>query len=191
MGEAEVRSSGEAEVDDFGFREGDKGRTDGEIRVPLDAGFGGEVSHVFEGLDELWAAVRVAGIVNGVDTDEDGFGANDFGVREGEGEEDGVAGGDVSDGDARAHFGGRAVFGHVDFSGEGGAAEGAEIDVGDAKRVGTQVSGHSFGGSEFLVVALAVVEGKGVGFEAFLTGNGETSGGIEASAKEADCAGHG
>ena len=62
--------------------------------------------------------------------------------------------------------------------------------MGDAKDMGPEVGGDTFGGGEFLVMALAVVEGEGVGFETFLASDGEAGGGIEAAAEEADGAGH-
>ena len=74
------------------------------------------------------------------------------------------------------------MLGDVNFRGEGGAAEGTEIDVGDAEGVGPEVGGDAFGGDEFLVVALAVIERQGVGFKAFLAGDGEAGGGLEATA---------
>ena len=71
-------------------------------RSALDRGLGGEVGHRLEGGDELGAAVGVAGVVDGVDADEDVGRAAHLGHRQGEAQEDGVAGGHVGDRDLAA-----------------------------------------------------------------------------------------
>ena len=55
---------------------------------------------MLEGADEFGAAVRIAGVVDGVGSDHDVRGAGGFGGGEGEREEEGVARGYVGDGDA-------------------------------------------------------------------------------------------
>src|SRR5271155_2880192 len=91
----------------------------------LHAGLGGEVGHVFEGGDEFGAAIGVAGIVDGVYSDEDVGAFEDFGPGHGEGQENRIAGGDVGDRDAGSDVAG---LGDVDVGGQGARSEGAEID---------------------------------------------------------------
>lgn len=193
MGEREIDAELDGEGDDLRFGEGDERRVDADVSGAFDAGLGGEVGHALEGVDEFGAAIGIAGIIEGVDSDEDIGRAEDFGPGECEREEDGVAGGDVGDGNA-----GREVFdagglGDGDIGGESGAAESAEIDGENDVARGAEAGGDGTGGVEFDAVSLAVVEAEGVAGEAPTEGGGETGGGIEPTAQQADCgdgAGH-
>ena len=52
------------------------------MRRPSTPAFGGEVGHGLERRDVLGTAVRIAGVVKSVDTDEDVLRSNGFGVGE-------------------------------------------------------------------------------------------------------------
>src|SRR6187431_239910 len=82
------------QLHDLRLAEADQWGMDPE-KPPLDAGAGGEVRHPLEGLDVLRPAVRVAAVVQGICADEDVGRLQYFGPAHGEGEEDGVPGGDV------------------------------------------------------------------------------------------------
>src|SRR5439155_1339510 len=94
----------------------------------FDARLGSKVRDLLKGTDELGAAVRVAGIVHGVDPDVDVAGLGDLGKGGGAGQEDEVAGGDVGGGDAAG--GGWAVLGDLDVRIGGGVP--SAVEVGDA-----------------------------------------------------------
>ena len=98
VGDGIVEAEAYAGFDDVGFGQVDEGCDDFEWSA-FDGGFGGEVGGVLETLDEVWSAVGVAGVVDGVDAEPDFGGAADFGQGGGQGEEDEVAGGDIGDGD--------------------------------------------------------------------------------------------
>lgn len=187
MGEAEGDVELRSEADDVGFGELQEGRVNFDLGAAFDSGFGGEVGHGLEGFDEFGATVGVAGVVEGVDADDDGIGFEDFGPGEGKRQEDSVARGDVGDGDVGRHGGFIAALGDVDVVSEGGVAEDAEVDFGGAVGGGSEGFGDTSGGEQFDAMALAVVEGKGVDFKALAEGPGEAGGGVEASAEQADC----
>jgi len=161
----------------------DNGGVNGEFAFVLDADSGGEVGEFFELLDILVAAVGVAGKIGGVDSEEDVECAEDFRPGEGIAEENGVAGGDVGEGNLSEVAEVNAVFGDVDIEvGQGGAADTRHIDgdnfvLGDAKR-----QGDFFCGFDFAVMPLAISEGEGVEGETHVFCYGEGGGGIEAAA---------
>ena len=131
VGEGVGDAEAEPFADDLGFGHLDEGSVDveGVFARAFDAGFGGEVGDLLKGVDEGGAAIGVAGVVDGVDADEEVEGVAGFGEGEGEAEEDGVPGGDIGDRDLRFVCGGDVVFGDGDVGGEGnGASESAEID---------------------------------------------------------------
>ncbi len=186
VGVREVYAEGEAFFDDLGFGEVDEGAVDFIAAFAFDAGLGGEVCEGFKGGDEFGAAVGVAGVVDGVDADEEVEAFGDFGEAQGVGEEDGVACGDVGDGYAVGDLFVGFVEGYGDVGGEGGAAEGAEVDArgdvaGDALGLGLP-----FGAVELEFVALAIVKGDGVKGVTFLFGDGQDGGGIKPAGEEDD-----
>src|SRR5450830_17629 len=113
-----------ASLHDIGLAEVLQRRQDTEA-LPLYAGLGRQVGHALERLDELWAAVRVAGIIHRVDADKDIAGIQHFCPAESQGQEYGVARRYIGDRDA---FAGR--FRHVDAAvGEGRAADAVEVQT--------------------------------------------------------------
>lgn len=193
VGEGVVDAEGGTAADDFGFGEMEEGsmNEDGVFGV-FGGHLGGEVGEGLEGGDELGAAVGVAGVVECVDADEDVAGAGNLGEGEGEAQEDGVAGGNVGDGDAVGHVVGGAVLGDVNVGCERAAAEGPQVDVGEAVMCVVEL-GELGGCGEFVAVALAVVEGEGMeGIEAGVVGDGEAGGRVEAAGEENErWSGHG
>lgn len=184
MGKGVVDAEGEAALDDLGLSQMDQWRADLD-GAAFDTGFGGEAGEFLEGGDELGTTIGIAGVVDGVDAGVDGFRPEHFGVSEGEGEHDGVAGGDVSDGDV-GHLRLVAIFRNRDVGGESGAADGVESDadehvITDAEGLGDALGGVNLGG-----VALAVKGGQGVRLRAVGVGDGETGSGIETAGKKND-----
>lgn len=132
----------------------------------------GEARRFFEGTHEFRAAIRVARIVDGIDAEEDIKGPQDFGPAEGTAKEDGVTRRDVGDRDATGNFVDAGMFGDIDFVGEGGTTEGAQVEP--ERDVAHRVKGLGNARScfDFLLMALAVIKGKGVAFKALLACNG-------------------
>ena len=184
--QGEIDAEGPAEADDFRLGLVDERRVDVESPFVLDAGPGGEVGQLLEGAGELRPAIRISGVIDGVDSDIQVEGAKRLGPGQGQRQENGVAGRDVGDGDAGRHLFGGAVARHVDVGGEGGAAEGAEVEGEDAVFGGAQGVGDAAGGVEFDGVPLAVGHGEGVAAEAVVAGRGQGHGGIEAAAEQDD-----
>ena len=116
----------------------------------------------------------------------DVLGAEGLCPGEREGQEDGVAGRHVGDGDAVAHLGERAALRDLDVAGERRAAELAQVDVDDDVVLHAQRGRDAGRGLEFDLVALAVAEGHGVDVEALGLGDRECGGGVEAAAQQAD-----
>lgn len=72
MGQLVRYAEAQAFADDGGFGELDQRGVDVEsLGGGLDAGFGAQVGDFLEGLDELGPAIGVAGVIDGVDADED------------------------------------------------------------------------------------------------------------------------
>ena len=84
--------------------------------IPNAAARRDQAGELLEGDQELGAAVRVAGVVHRVDADEDVVGAQNLGITEGQGEQDGIAGRHIGHGNAPG-----SALRHVDVVGQGGA----------------------------------------------------------------------
>ena len=84
-------------LDDLCFGEIDQRRMDRDA-MSLDTYFRGEVRHGLERFDVLRPAIRVAGVVDRVDADEDVSCAENLGIGEGKAQEDRVSGWNVGDG---------------------------------------------------------------------------------------------
>ena len=121
-GNAELTS----QAHDFRFREFDQRRVDTNARAPLDAGFGGEVAHLFESMNELGPAIRIAGVIERVDADVDVVGFEHFGPCQRERKKDRVARRHVGDRNPAAHGRFVAALGNGDVVREGGVAEYAQ-----------------------------------------------------------------
>ena len=89
-GEAIVHAELDSPANDVGFAEFDERCVDMEAGT-FGAGFGGQVGQVFKGGDIFRAAVRVAGIIDGVNAQKDVTAIQGFGQRQGQREHDGVA----------------------------------------------------------------------------------------------------
>ncbi len=142
-----------------------------------------QVGHALESGDVVGAAVRIAGVVYGIDSDEDVSTTQYLGPGQGQGEHDGVAGGNIGDRDARLntlHRYGDPVVG------EGGTAELGEIEFERALFDRTKSLGDVGGGRQLGTVALSVIERQAVGRESPLAGDGEAGGGIQTPGKKDD-----
>ena len=127
-GQTIVDAQGCARPNNVGFAELNQGRMNSEMST-FDPGFGGQIGHVFEGGDVLRPAVRVAGIVDGVDADEDIAAIERFGQGQRQREHDGVACRYVG----RWNAGLAVGLGHVDAEvGECRTAKLVHVDMNDA-----------------------------------------------------------
>ena len=155
-----------------------------EPLAALHPGRGRQVGHALVGGDVLGPAVGIAGVVEGVDTDEDVARGQDLGPGECEGQEDGVAGRHIGDGDALlAQCLRVAALGHGDIGGEGGAAEAAQVDIQDDMLGHSQRLRHPLGGLQFNGVPLAIAKGQGIGRETLGLGDGKHGRGIQTAAQ--------
>jgi len=157
-----------------------------DLGLALDAGLGCQIRQVLKSRDEFRAAIGIAGVIDGVNAYEDAGRAGNLCVGEGEGQKNSVAGRDVCHGDAGGHLRLRAIFRDTYVAGKGGAAEGAKVEADDAVFLRAKLFGDLRGGVHFNVMTLAVVERKAITSEAFLAGDGETSGRIEAATEQTD-----
>src|SRR5260370_7276465 len=189
MSHAEVEAEAGCELYYRGFGKADRGGSNIDFCGGFDGGLGGQVGHALEGFDEFGAAVGVSGIIERVDADENVRGLENLGPGQREGEEDGVARGNVSDRNFLAHLGSWARLGHGDVAGERGMAELAEVEGDDAVLSSAEAGSNASGAIELDAVALAVVEGEGVAVEAIAAGERQAGGGIESTTQEADSLG--
>lgn len=177
-GLAIIDAEGKAEFDDAPFREIEEWGANMHSARVFYTGSCGEVRHLFEGGDVVWATVGVSAVVQAVHADKDVCRVGDFGESERVGEKDRVAGRDVGN----RNFGrpgrvvcsvNRAVFGDGDVGCERGSAEYAKIDV-DHFVAGNIVSSSDCSGDlDLLMVALSILKGKRVYSVVFAGGERE------------------
>jgi hypothetical protein len=74
-------------TDDFGLGHGNQRRLDRRSVLPSTPALVANLRQILEGLDELRAAVRIAGIVNCIDADEYVGGAKNLRPAQGEGQQ--------------------------------------------------------------------------------------------------------
>ena len=79
MRQAEIDSQRQAEPDDFRLGKANKRRVDVESAAILHCRFGGNVGELLEGVNELRPAIRIAGVIDGVNSDINVEGADRFG----------------------------------------------------------------------------------------------------------------
>src|SRR6202790_5009917 len=70
MSKSKVQAQLGGDTHDIRFTERDQRRVNVDGRAAFDARFGRQVGHIFESVDELGAAVRVAGVVERIHADE-------------------------------------------------------------------------------------------------------------------------
>ena len=132
-------------------------------------------------------AVGVAGVVERVDADEDVAGPSTRPRPGRSDEEDGVAGRDVGDGDAvRPCPSAERSLGTAMSAVRAEPPNGRRSMSATTCAGGAELARRPGGGLEFDRVPLAVAEGEGVGFVAFVPGDGQGGGGIEAAAEQDD-----
>ena len=103
MGQAEIHTEPDALANDLSLAPMDE-RNVYLKRRPLDAGLGGHVRQPLKRLDEYRTAIRIPGIVHGVDPDEDIGRADDLRIAQGQGKEDRISRRDLGDRDAGRFF---------------------------------------------------------------------------------------
>ena len=74
-----------------------------------------------------------------------------------------------------------AVLGHRHVAGQRRTAEDAQVDIHEDVTNDAEVSGHALGGGDLHLVTLAVAERQGMDLEAFMLGDGQGGGGIQAT----------
>jgi hypothetical protein len=126
MGEGVVEPQVEPFADDFRFGKLEQRSQDLE-GLSFDTRPGRERGEALEGDEVLWATVRIAGVIEGVDADDDGRRSYDLSPAESEGQEDRVPGWDVR----RRNVAGAelAVLWDGAVADERGSAERCEVDV--------------------------------------------------------------
>jgi len=159
---------------------------DRQALAALNARPGGQVRHPPVGLEVLGTAIWIAAVIEAVHADEDVARAQRLRPREREGEEDGVPRRHVGDRDLLRHRLRRAVLGYGDVVGQGGAAEGAEVEGDDDVAGDAERGGHAAGRLELGRVALAILEGEGEDVEPLGAREGERGRGIHAAAQQDD-----
>src|SRR5579872_2637731 len=123
-----IDAEGQSGADDLGLTHRDQGRLNRYLAA-LDARFSCQIRHLFERLDVFGPAIRVAGIVEGIDADEDVRRAENLRVGERICQEDGVPRRHVGDRDVVADF--RTILRNVNVVRQRRVSEGAEIDFDD------------------------------------------------------------
>ena len=175
----------DTEADDLLFGLVDQRRPNGD-RVALDAPLLSCGGHASEGLDELGAAVRVAGVVDCIDPDPHSVKTSGLGHAEGDGQEDAVPGRDIGDRDAGRGPGCRDVDRGV---GKSRPAPGRRVEP-DDQVLGPVVPGDPCGPVELGAVALSVVERQGEGRPIRLpSGQGHAYSRVEATGEPDEVAG--
>src|SRR5262249_56731777 len=135
-GQREIHAELVGARNDLSLAEGDERRVDAKAAATFDAGLRGEIGEALEGFDELRTAVGIARVVEGVDADEDVLRPLHLRPPQGMREEEGVPRRHVGDGDACADRLLAPPLGNVDVRGEGGAADGAEVETQNQMRLG-------------------------------------------------------
>jgi len=164
----------------LGFGQLDEWRMDADARA-LHAGLRREVGHSLERGDVFGTAVGITRVIQDIHAKENILGAKDLGPGEREREKDRVAGWDVGDWDLGVRS---PVFRDRNVGGEGGAAEGAEIDFEDSVLDDADRIRHPSRRVELDAMPLPVTERKRVTGEALGLGDRERRGGVDASREE-------
>src|SRR5687767_1496846 len=101
--------------------------------MPLDPALRRNVRQFLELTDELGTTIRVAAVVNGVDSNEYVVGTDYLCIAEGQSQHDGVAGGNVRHRDTD-QFRFLAILGHGNVVGKSGSADRGKVHAHDAVR---------------------------------------------------------
>ena len=147
-----------AAADDFGFGHLNQRRVDAKLHRAFDAGFGRQVREPFERRDELRPAVRVAGVVDRVHTDEQVGRPHHFSISQRQREKHRVAGRHIGDRNAFGDFLFVSIQRHVDVVGQRAAAKLIEPDRRNHVPHNAERRRHAAGGIELEPMPLAVVD---------------------------------
>lgn len=72
MRELQVDAQRDRSSDNIRFRHFNERHVNFDVRCAFNARFSGQVRHLFEGFNELWPAIRIARVVNGIHAYKDG-----------------------------------------------------------------------------------------------------------------------
>src|SRR5258708_847243 len=148
----------------------DERRVNMHMRASLYAGLGGQIRHALKRIDEFRAAIRIAGVIDCINADEDVRTRKDFRPSQRERKKNGVSRGHIRDWDAIGHTG----FRNVDITGQRRSAEQSQVN-GDDQMSCCAVAGCNFGSSlQFNTMPLAVIKTERVTLEALTTRKRET-----------------
>src|SRR5688572_7126205 len=173
------------ELNDLSLREMNERR----VYLQLGAAFGPRLScktgHPLVRLDVLGTAIRIAGIVERVDTEENIRARKHFRPCQGEREKDGIARGYVRYRDPVRHLFRGPRFWYSDFGSQRRPSEGRKRNLGDEVALHTDCHRYPARGIQLNLVTLAVVERDGVARVSFQFRQEQAGGGIQTSAEQA------
>ncbi len=178
MRDAQIDTQAESGSHYISFGHPGKRRLNAEGRCTFHSRLCCEVGHSFEGVDEFRPAIRIAGVVDCVHSDEDIGRIGNFGVSKCKGEKNRVAGRHISD---RYTSSGRSVavaFRHCNVRGQSGAAKQSEINRCDFMLFRAEGGSDFPGGLEFDGMPLPVVKRQAKTAIALLAGDGQGCGGV-------------
>lgn len=178
MRQAVINSQFHSAPDDVGLGHADQRCVYFEFRCPFDSGLGRQIGHRFVRLDVFRPAVRIAGVIKGVDADIDICRTQYLRPAEGKGEEDGVAGRHIGDRD----FAPDTLFRYIDVGCQRTAAHEAQIKIDDQMFRGADFLCILPGDRQFEAVSLAVGKADGIRDKAVSPGYRHTGGGIQPAA---------
>jgi len=116
-------------TDDPGLGKPDQGGVDLDCPASLGIYLGGQVGHALVGRDVLGPTIGIAGVVEGIDTDEDAARLQHLRPGQGKGQEDGIARRDIGDRDTCLCPIRTPILRHRQVTGEGRSTETAQVDV--------------------------------------------------------------
>ncbi len=154
----------------------------------LNPRLGGQIGHLLESGYVFGAAIGIAGIINGIDPDENVAAAQNFSPGQCERQHDGIACRHIGDGNARVY----TVDRHVDVGiGQRRATELRQPEIKYAMFNGTQRLGDALSRLQLGTVPLAIIERKAVTGESAAARDGKAGSGVQPAGKEDDGGIHG
>src|SRR5271167_4442932 len=178
---AEIHAQTDAGADYFGLGHVEQRCLDFEARA-FHARFGRQLRQTFESFYECRAAVRISGVINGIDAHEDILGMEHLGPPERQREQQRIAGRHIGDGYAA---GGR--FGHWNRRiGQCRASDPAEFDSHSPMFASTKGRSHVPGRIEFRPMTLAVRDAERIALIFARSRHCQDGGRIQAARQEHD-----
>ena len=159
----------------------------GQPRVAFHARPRRQVGHPFICLDVFRPAIRIAGVIEGVDADEDVGALQHLRPGQRQRKEDGVAGRHVGHRDAVAHLVERPRLGYSHVRRQRGSAERVEPNLHHQALLHTQRRRYPRRRIQLEFVPLAVIERDRVAGKAIAPSQRQAGGRIEAARQETNC----